>query len=575
MRSIITAAALCAGLAAAVPAMAQGEVDNTIDEAMAACVKAVSVVRGPLTACDAALAREDLTGNNRAAAHYLRATGRLQSGDIDGARADTDAVLTHSADPAMLVGAGRLKLRLGEPAMALNLAERALAADAVVWEALSLKAGALVALTRPDEAVEIYEGLREAAPQERSITSQLAIAYLESGALSKARRLVQEGLAATPDDHILHYVRGQLLMDAGDTARAVEAFTLALAGGEAPTIYALRGGAYLILGEMDAAQADIEQIVDPTVLTAAALIYYAVTAHALDENERAVTAFELLRARSLMTPELQAGYAESLFLLDRVEEARAQAAAAVAADPKMADAWAVLGHAALPEDARAAADFYRRSLQAHPRHYTAQYGLAEASMILQDYPTAEKAYTAMLAIAPSVDGLVGRAIARNGRGDAKGAWKDLDEALRAFPDDPEVRSARGDMHYYADDLTAAQTEYEAGLAIWPDDAYLLISRAIVFRDLGQYDAALRDINAGLAAHPEDQALIAQKGMVYYLMDDPLSAMEWLDKAIAMNPQDAYSLWARGHAKTELGDAAGGAADTAEALRLHPDLAESI
>lgn len=575
MRSIITAAALCAGLAAAGPAVAQGEIDNTIDEALAACEQAMSAVRGPLTACDVALAREDLTGLDRAVAHYLRATGRLGSGDIAGARADADAILAQSSDPAMLVGAGRIKLGLGEPAMALNLAERALAAEPEMVAAMSLKASALVALTRTDEAIEIYEALREAWPEERGVASQLALAYLQSGATAKARRLVQESLAAEPDDHLLHYARGQLLLEAGDTAEAIEAVTRALAGGDAPTIYAVRAGSHLILGDLAAAQADLAKVAEPTMLTADALIIYAVTAHAVEDDERAVEAFKLIQGHGLMTPHLQTRYAEALLLLDRIEEARAQAAVAVAADPKIADAWVILGHAALAEDPQAAADFYRRSLRVDPKSYAAQYGLAEASMSLNDYAAAEKAYSAMLAVELSVDGLLGRASARGGRGDQKGAWKDFDEALRAFPADPAVRSARGDMHYYADDLASAQAEYEAGLAVSPDDPYLLISRAIVFRDLGQFDAALRDINAGLAAHPEDQPLIAQKGMVYYLMDDPLSAMEWLDKAIAMNPQDAYSLWARGQAKTELGDAAGGAADTAEALRLDPRLADRI
>ena len=95
------------------------------------------------------------------------------------------------------------------------------------------------------------------------------------------------------------------------------------------------------------------------------------------------------------------------------------------------------------------------------------------------------------------------------------------------------------------------------------------------RGVGQFDAALRDLNTGLAAHPDEPTLTAQKGIIYHLMDDNLSAVEWLDKALALNAHDSVALWARGRAKSALGDAAGGAADTAEALRLNPNLADRI
>ncbi len=250
-----------------------------------------------------------------------------------------------------------------------------------------------------------------------------------------------------------------------------------------------------------------------------------------------------------MEPRVQGIYANGLRILGRADEARTEAIAAIAADSEADTAWLALGVMADDEgDAAAAMNFYRRVVEIEPESYLGNSGLAEAAFSLGDYAQAEKSYTALLALEPTVITYLSRAAARSYLDDVNGAWKDLDAALALAPADPEVRASRGDLHMYAEDHEAARAEYDAGLAIAPDHAHLRLSRAIVFRDAGQFDAALRDLNAGLSAHPDDPILIAQKGVVYYVMDDPLSPVEWLDKAIAMNPQDAYSLWARSRAK---------------------------
>ena len=576
MKLTLLAPSLLAGLVlTASPALAQEGLDPVVAEATLACGESLSTPGGSFEACDAALAKDELVGEDRALIHMLRGNGRLFAGDVEGASADADAILVHAQTPALMLGAAGIKLSVGEPALALNLAERALVVYPENPDALRLKGTALISLGRAEEAVPVLQEVWERAPATRNLASQLALAYLETGETAKAKTVIDAALRADLADPLLIVIRGRLSLDRKAYAAAIEDFTLGVEHGQGQNAYALRAEAYFMSGDLDAAKADLAQVVEPRLLPLNSLVLYAIIMSFAEEHERAAEAFELLGASDVMTPAMQAEYSGVLYSLERPEEARIQAMAAAAAEPKAVKAWLVLGHIAFAEDMRAALGFYRRAVEANPEHYEAQAGVADSALALQEYETAEKAFTAMLRLSPNASALVGRSDARAGRDDLKGAWKDLDAALVMAPSDPHVRAARGDRHFFSGEMDAARREYDAGLALAADDAYLLLSRASVFRDLGQFAAALRDLNTGLAAHPDEPTLTAQKGIIYHLMDDNLSAVEWLDKALALNAHDSVALWARGRAKSALGDAAGGAADTAEALRLNPNLADRI
>ena len=528
---------------------------------------------GAAEACDALLAGESPPAV-KAGAHMVRVRLRLDAGDFDGALKDADAAAGLFPTPDTLGLASRLNLLAGDPQRGLAYADRALALDARDPWAQATRAESLVELGRAQEALPLLTRLSRSRPDDPALAALLGRAHYDLDQNARARRVLDEGLRRTPGAPQLLLMRAKVLMAEGEADAARADLDRVLADRPTPAAAVRRAWLRADDGDADGALADLALAPDLGALDADDLLYYALAAVIVDDPERAMEAFGHLKAAGGMEPWVQGIYANGLRILGRTDEARTEAIAAIAADPEADTAWLALGVMADDEgDAAAAMNFYRRVVEIEPESYLGNSGLAEAAFSLGDYAQAEKSYTALLALEPTVITYLSRAAARSYLDDVKGAWKDLDAALALAPADPEVRASRGDLHMYAEDHEAARAEYDAGLAIAPDHAHLRLSRAIVFRDAGQFDAALRDLNAGLSAHPDDPTLIAQKGVVYYVMDDPLSAVEWLDKAIAMNPQDAYSLWARSRAKSQLGDAAGAAADMEAAVRLDPSVAD--
>ena len=528
---------------------------------------------GAAEACDALLAGEH-PPVVKAGAHMARVTLRLDAGDFDGALRDAEAAAGLVPTPDTLGLASRLNLIAGDPQRGLAYADRALELDAQDPWAQAARAESLVELGRAQEALPLLTRLNRSRPDDSFVTALLGRAYYDLDQNARARRVLDEGLRRTPEEPEMLLMRAKVLMDEGETDAARSDLDRALAARPTPAAAVRRAWLRADQGDVGGAKADLAVASNLDGLDTDSLLYYALAAVLVDEAEQAVEAFQHLKAAGAMEPWVQGIYANGLRILGRADEARTEAVEAITADPKTDTAWLTLGAIADDEgDAGAAMNFYRHAVEIEPESYLGNSGLAEAAFSTGDYAQAEKSYTALLALEPTVTTYLSRAAARSYLDDLNGAWKDLDAALALGPDNPDVRVSRGDLHVYVENFDAARAEYDAGLALAPDHADLRLSRAALFRATGQFDAALRDLNAGLAAHPDDQALIAQKGIVYFVMEDPLSAVEWLDKALAANPEDVYALWARSQAKSQLGDAAGAAADMEAAVRLDPSVAD--
>jgi len=162
------------------------------------------------------------------------------------------------------------------------------------------------------------------------------------------------------------------------------------------------------------------------------------------------------------------------------------------------------------------------------------------------------------------------------RGRAFAAKRKGDKALKAFaaglaidPDSGDILNARGNLYLATDRADLAMADFDHALAVNPNDDIVLFNRGVADRQLGHNSEALRDFNKVLRLTPNDAATLAAKADTYRDLGDLLLARDFYDAAIAANPRGAAAWQARGDVKGLLGDAAGAAADQAQARKLNP------
>jgi len=164
------------------------------------------------------------------------------------------------------------------------------------------------------------------------------------------------------------------------------------------------------------------------------------------------------------------------------------------------------------------------------------------------------------------------------RGREFAAKRKGDKALKAFaaglaidPDSGDILNARGNLYLAVDRADLAMADFDRALEVNPKDDIVLFNRGVADKQLGHNSEALRDFNKVLRLTPNDPATLAQKADTYRQLGDLLLARDFCDAAIAADARNAASWQARGEIKALLGDAAGAAADQAQARKLNPAL----
>ena len=132
----------------------------------------------------------------------------------------------------------------------------------------------------------------------------------------------------------------------------------------------------------------------------------------------------------------------------------------------------------------------------------------------------------------------------------------------------EAYSKKGDYATAIDDLTAVIKREPKNSVAWNNRCYF---RAIA----GQLDAALADCNQSLKLVPDVSDTLDSRGFTYLRMKKYDLAIADYDAAVVAGGERAPWLYGRGLAKRAKHDAAGAKADTDEALKLDPKIAETF
>ena len=171
-------------------------------------------------------------------------------------------------------------------------------------------------------AATMLESLREAGPDDRTLTNNLSIAYQRAGQPERAIEVLQAGLEIHPDHALFHFNIASLFEDVGRSASAVEHFGRAvdldpvLAAG-----YERRAMLLIREGQTDAARADLEALL-PFGGATAAFHHAAMIAGA---RGRWASAIELLARAVELDPGFTTGHVflgRALAEVGRYDEAR-------------------------------------------------------------------------------------------------------------------------------------------------------------------------------------------------------------------------------------------------------------
>jgi len=499
----------------------------------------------------------------------LRTLGRAKE-----ALADYDTVL--KADPRhedALAGLVFAKVSLDDQAGAARDAETALRLNPNSATAQFASGYVLEDAELWDQAAAMYEAAALGAPDAISAHLGLARVRLAQGKHDAALAALTAAEAVEPEDENVPYERARVWASRGEFTKAVAQYDIAIARNPIALNYHMRGFAHSDLKNHKAALADFTKASELMPTSIEALLSKGDAEGELGLIDLALASYRKALAIDPDYVSALTSLAATLAIKGDLAGAGEAYERALKIAPNESRIWIWLGEVRRDQgDYEAALKLVDRGLKLDPK---SQAGLSDRADILSELgrpAEALKAANAGLALYPDdYDFLYLRAGAHIDLKDLASARKDLDLYLTRSPTGAGALNRRGEVHRAEGHLDLARADFDQAISVQPDAARAHYNRALVSMEEERYDRAIKDFNLVLALAPNDPDALAEKGETYRRMDDYLLAVETLDMAIKANPKLAFAWHVRSLAKRDLGDAAGAAADMAEARRLDPTI----
>jgi tetratricopeptide (TPR) repeat protein len=248
--------------------------------------------------------------------------------------------------------------------------------------------------------------------------------------------------------------------------------------------------------------------------------------------------------------------------------------------PDNADALARRGSAALASGDldRALADL-DRACAAAPAVAEYRFLRARVRLSLRQPQPAMADLDEALRLDPShAEARFHRASVRFGSGDRPGMEADLAQLDEALPRSAQLRGDMAELYATADQVPQALRQFELWMATHAKDARLasmLNNRCWMRARLNlELPLALEDCLAAVKQDRADPASRDSLGWTYLRLGDAAQAKNAFDVALELKTQ-AISLYGRALARAQLKDAAGAAADLAQARRIQPSVDDDV
>lgn len=409
-------------------------------------------------------------------------------------------------------------------------------------------------------------GLAEAEARLPAGSTELADAYGRCGrvhALYKlnetARACFENAARLAPSDPRWACHLGTLFQALGDfaeaEARLARCLELKPGGGdlrglEAATLIRL-GEVRLQLGRPDEARQAFEAALRTTGTAAAAHFGLGRLALAQGDARAAAEHFEATLASQPGASEVRSPLAIAYRKLGRLDDARKALAgygdgrvafpdplaAEVAALNTGSHQYVLAGTAAL-RDRRfaAAAEAFRKAMEADPGNAAAWAGQGVALEGLRDLPGAEASYRKALELDPaSARGHYNLGTLLAARGDRKEGIEHLETAVRLDPESRDALFNLGQALAEAGEPARALGAYDRLLERAPQDAVARFQRAQVLATLGRHGEAAAELGSVVAAAPGEVAPRAAQAQALLLAGRDAEARARLEEGIARLP----------------------------------------
>lgn len=254
------------------------------------------------------------------------------------------------------------------------------------------------------------------------------------------------------------------------------------------------------------------------------------------------SAVERYRAALAANPayvEAATGLAETLLALEAWDEAATWAARARQLDRTNPSLVALEGRIRLGAgDVAGARAAFNAVLSTRPNDLEARFGLAEADVAEGRTRSALDRYAAALAIAPgSRRGLLSLAILSESTGDAAGADRAIELALRSHAGDAGVQLAAADLYGGRGRWDLAERHARAALAAAPGSAAARRALATVLIAQRRHEEAAALLREVVAVDRGDGLAWYTLARAYQLMADPAKALAAYAGALAASPDD--------------------------------------
>jgi tetratricopeptide (TPR) repeat protein len=402
----------------------------------------------------------------------------------------------------------------------------------------SVRAAALRALGRLDEALTLYEEVIESFPEAEVARNGRADLLRALNRLGEALSEYDSVIAAFPDSIVARCGRAEVLRSLNRPAEALAAYDAVIA--DFPHNVVARAGRAEVL-------------------------------RSLNRPEEALAAYaEVIRAFP-QDVVARNGRAELLRSLNRLEEALAAYAEVIRAFPQ--DVVARTGRAEVlrslnrPEEALAA---YDEATGAFPRNVVARTGRAEVLRSLNRPEEALAAYAEVIRAFPQ------DVVAKNGRAEVLRSLNLFEEALaayaevsRAFPQDVVARAGRAEVLRSLNRLEEALVAYDGAIRAFPRNAVARNGRAEVLRSLNRPEEALTAYEETIDAFPQDVVARTGRAEVLRSMNRLDEALAAYDSAIGRFPRSIVARTGRAEVLRSLGRLGEALGAFDEILREHP------
>jgi len=152
------------------------------------------------------------------------------------------------------------------------------------------------------------------------------------------------------------------------------------------------------------------------------------------------------------------------------------------------------------------------------------------------------------------------------KGDADGALKDYNEALRIEPKFPLVFLNRALIFRKKRDFDLAISDYSTAIRLNPKFVQAYNGRGLTFNDKGDYDSAIADFTEAIRLDPRMALAYANRGFAYRVKADFDRSIADYDEALRLDPKIVNAYVNRGLAWRGKGDMDRAISDFSEAIR---------